>query len=108
MAKPFSPEFQASQLAPGRSTAGAIVGLASSWVVGGFLILRMVEVEPGTSDLSDLQFALAMLLPLSVGAIACLNRWVRYTAGAALPGVVAGWAFGCLTLAGLFALSLIR
>lgn len=97
MVEPFTPEFRAWQQAPGMSAIGAGMGLTACWLVGAWLILGMVEIEPGTARVSVTEFALWMAGPLVIGVVACVNRRIRYFAGALVPGLIAGWSLGCLS-----------
>ena len=48
-----------------------------------------------------------MSAPLAVGGVTCAFRPVRYWRGAFVPGAVAGWVLGLLTLLGLALLSVV-
>ena len=102
-----SDEFEWWRAAPGRSAAGATVGLVSSWLLGGWLIIGMMELEPGTADINGTDFFFWMVTPLLVGAGLCVPRRIRFWAGAFVPGMVMGWLLGCLTFVLLWLLTLL-
>lgn len=96
-----SSEFLDWQRKPGRSFAGALIGLVLAWLVGGALALGMVETEPGTAPVSENEFLFWMGVPLAIAMVSCASRHVRFWKGAFVPGAVAGWLLGCLTFLGL-------
>ena len=96
-----SPDFLTWKRAPDRSVAGALVGLVLAWTLGGALVLGMVEVQPGTATVSDVDFLLAMGAPLAVGCVACASRRLRCWGGCFVAGAVAGWFLGFLSFLGL-------
>jgi hypothetical protein len=87
----LSGEFIAWREAPGRSVAAAVVGMSACWTVAGAYVLGTVDVTPGIASVDVLAFLLLMSLPAGAGILACVRPRIRYLAGSAIPGFVAGW-----------------
>lgn len=83
-----------------RASAGAVLGLVSSWVVGGFGLLLLPSAVLGTAGV-PLGMSVLALLGACLGVAVGWGR-IRLPAGSvpaatgATIGVVAGWAVGQL------------
>ena len=84
---------------PERSAAGALAGLVAAWLLGGALLLAMVEM-PGKDDaaVSGSLASSTMAGILAALVLACGARPARRWAGHLVPGLAVGWALGCASL----------
>ncbi len=96
MQRVFSPEYEAWRREPERSAVAAGFGLITCWVLGSYIALQSFGAVPGTALAADRTLLVAMVLPWVIGFTLCVPRRSRYFKGAAVPGWVAGWTFGCL------------